>query len=57
MDCVEAGDGKKFSCGNRAFRDFILFSPQFQKQKEFQSILIHPAKHFEVYILNFIRHV
>jgi hypothetical protein len=48
MDCAEAGDRKKFLRGNRTFRVLILFSHQFKKQKEFQSILIHPAKHFEV---------
>jgi len=57
MDCVEAGDRKKFVCGNRTFGVLILLSHQFQKQKEFQSIPKHSAKHFEVYFLKFIRHV
>jgi len=56
VDCVEAGD-RKFLCGNRTFTVLILFSHQFQKQKEVQSILMHPAKYFEVYFLKFIRHV
>jgi len=57
QDCVEAGDRKKFLCGNRTFSVLILFSHLFQKQKEFHSVLIHPAKHCEVYFLKFIRHV
>jgi len=57
MDCVEAGDQKKFVCGNRTFGLLILLSHQCQKQKDFQSVLIHPAKYFEVYFFKFVRHV
>ena len=60
MDCVEAGDRKKFLCGNRTFRVLILFltsSKKKKKRKESQFILIHPTKHFEAYFFKFIRHV